>query len=269
MKYIKSAFNYTGSKFKLLEQIYSYFPDKENVNIFWDIFTGGGSVFINSEYDKILANDIITPLVNFYKELKSKEWSEIKENLEPFILDKLDKEGYAMSRSEFNKTKNPYHFFCLVQACTNNMLRFNKKFEFNQTWGKRTYNPNTEKKLYAYWERLQQQNVKFSNVEYSELLPYIIKNDRNFVYLDPPYIITEAGYNAFWSKKLEEDLYNFMDELDKNGVKFAMSNVSIHKGKPNLFMNRVDKYNVVNLEHNYDKVARGDKGTQEILVMNY
>ena len=40
--YINTPFNYTGSKFKLLEQIYQHFPDKKEVDTFYDVFAGGG-----------------------------------------------------------------------------------------------------------------------------------------------------------------------------------------------------------------------------------
>ena len=75
-------------------------------------------------------------------------------------------------RSEFNEkgSVDPYQFFCLVVSCTNNMIRWNKKFQFNQTFGKRTYNKNTEEKLIEYFNRIKELNVKFTNYTYTDLL---------------------------------------------------------------------------------------------------
>ena len=38
MEYLKNAFNYTGSKYKLLDQILPQFPKKTDVDIFIDFF---------------------------------------------------------------------------------------------------------------------------------------------------------------------------------------------------------------------------------------
>lgn len=266
--YLKSAFNYTGAKYPILEQIFTHFPD--DVEIFYDVFCGGGSVFINSNYQNIVANDVIKPLVDFYKELKVNEWEDILINLKPFILDKSDKEAYSKSRQLFNHNQTPYHFFSLIQSCTNNMMRFNKKFEFNQTWGNRSFGKKTEEKLFAYWQKLQSMNVDFYNHNYGDLLPIILEDKRkSFVYLDPPYQITDAGYNAFWSLGLEKGLYDFLDTLDNNNIRFALSNVANHKGKINPFLDRIKKWDIIEISHDYDKVARKEIGTQEILIKNY
>ncbi len=267
--YLKSAFNYTGAKYPILEQIFTHFPN--DVEIFYDVFCGGGSVFINSNYQNIVANDVIKPLIDFYKELKVNDWETILTNLKPFILDKSDKEAYSKSRSLFNANQTPYHFFSLIQSCTNNMMRFNKKFEFNQTWGNRGFGKKTEEKLFAYWEKLKDKNVEFYNINYIDLLPIILEDKRkSFVYLDPPYFGTLSGYNTYWSKELEEKIYYFLDILNKNNIKFALSGVSIHKDKKNPFFDRLTDYKIINIEHDYDKVSKKQIGiTQEILVINY
>lgn len=61
-----------------------------------------------------------------------------------------------------------------------------------------------------------------------------------------------------------------MDELDSNGIKFMMSNVSKHKGKENPHLDKIKKYKIIELDFDYEKVAR-KKGSdsQEIIVMNY
>ena len=55
-KYIKSPLNYTGGKYKLLNQILPLFP--EDINTFVDLFTGGCNVAINVNANRIIANDL-------------------------------------------------------------------------------------------------------------------------------------------------------------------------------------------------------------------
>jgi hypothetical protein len=53
--------------------------------------------------------------------------------------------------------------------------------------------------------------------------------------------------------------------------KLYYSVVSVHKGIENPFMDRLSKYKVVNIKHDYEKVARKKNmgESQEILVINY
>ena len=268
-KFIASPFNYTGSKYKLLPQIKEKFP-KEQTLI--DLFAGGGSVFINSqEYSKIIANDCINPLIQFYKWLQNNSWETVIQT----IYDRDIKNScheyshneYLKLRERFNEKNDFIDFFILVCSCTNNMMRFNKKLEFNQTFGKRSFNSNTEKKLKEYHNVLfQNDKIQFISDNFINIVP-----DKNsFVYLDPPYLITEAGYNAYWSKTLEESLYQYIDELNDNGIKFMLSNVSEHKGKKNPNMNKIKKYNIVEVNYDYNKVSRnGESKSKEIIIMNY
>ena len=64
-KYIKSPMNYTGGKFKLLNDIIPLFP--KDINNFVDLFAGGLNVGLNVDAKNIYANDQITYLVDLYK----------------------------------------------------------------------------------------------------------------------------------------------------------------------------------------------------------
>jgi hypothetical protein len=66
-------------------------------------------------------------------------------------------------------------------------------------------------------------------------------------------------------------MYEFLKELDSSGLKFMFSNVSEHKGFINPHLEKLKKYNIINIEHDYNKVARDGKesGSKEIIVINY
>lgn len=233
---------------------------------------GGGSVFINTHYKNIYANDIIKPLISFYKELQNNNFDYIIENINKWKIDKDNQQQYNDYRKIFNDNGSvePYLFFSLIQSCTNNMMRFNKKYEFNQTFGKRTFNKNTEEKLQEYHKTIKEKNITFTNFTYCEMLDKVLNSKKDiFVYLDPPYLITEAGYNSYWSEKLETSLYGYLDKLNANGNKFIMSNVAEHKDKVNPYMKKIEKYNIIQIQHDYNKVSRGINSTKEIIVKNF
>jgi len=129
MNYVNTPFNYTGSKFKLLEQI---LPEMDYTkNYFVDLFCGGGSVYTNivDKYDKVLVNDIISELIGIHTNLL--ESDNIIEQTKLLCPSKGDKESYLKLREDFNKDKTPERLWALMLCCTNNLMRFNTKGEFN------------------------------------------------------------------------------------------------------------------------------------------
>jgi DNA adenine methylase Dam len=271
---LKSPLNYAGSKHDLMEQLLQHFPSTESVDVFYDVFAGGLSVSMNTNYKKTIANDIIKPLIEFYYNLNTASKRGLVDDeilkIKSFAINKESQEEYNKIRQDFNETGNPYQFFALVSSCTNNMMRFNKSFKFNQSFGKRTINDSTVQKLKDYCNVLVNKDIYFSNFTYQDLFKIQPVNQRDFVYLDPPYMISEAGYNAYWSKKSEESLYDLLDELDSKGIRFVMSNLKQHKGVINPYLHRIDKFQIIELDYDYEKVAR-KKGAEsiEIIVKNF
>jgi len=267
---LQSPFNYTGSKSKLVDQLTRYFPKNHSELHCYDLFGGGGGFFINtlSEFQGTTVNDIIVPLIQFYKWIQETEWHIVRSVLRNANIPKDDQEVYLNLRERFNSERNFIDFFILVCSCTNNMMRFNKSYGFNQTWGKRNFNPRTEDKLKAYHSEIYKNgSIQFLNQNFTDIE---IKPNA-FVYLDPPYLITEAGYNAYWSKELELKLYNYIDELDNQGIPFMLSNVIMHKGKENPCISKLSSYNVIELNFDYKKVSRNKskQDSQEVIVTNY
>ena len=264
----KSPLNFTGAKDQQMLGLSYFFP--KDVDTFYDVFAGGLSVTIISDYQKIVANDIITPMIEFYKEMQELNLEDFLYNVKAFAIPKDSPEDYAIARELFNKESNPYLFFALVSSCTNNMMRFNKKLKFNQTFGKRTINDNTIFKLTNYHKEINKKNITFTSLPYREFLTKQVFSKNDFVYLDPPYLITEAGYNAYWSMEDERMLYYMLEMLNEQGIRFIMSNVSEHNGKVNPFLHRLTGFEIIEVPFEYEKVARKKgKGTKEIIVKNF
>jgi len=268
-KYINSPFNFTGNKFKLLEQI---IPEMDySKEYFVDLFTGGGSVYTNivHKYDKILVNDIITELIGIHKGLL--EGDDIIIKTKSLCPSKDDKDAFLKLRNSFNEEKTPEKLWALMLSCTSNMMRFNKKFQFNQTFGKRSWNDSTTKKVEKFTEHIRQYQGKilFTSKTFNDIN---IKKP-SMVYIDPPYSNTEAGYNNYWEKNDDLKLYNYCKELDKNGSSFMVSGVLSHDGESCLLLDKLiaDGYIVKELDYDYEKVARkkNSKKSQEVIIMNY
>ena len=229
MEYVNGVLNYTGSKFKLLDQI---LPELDYTKkYFVDLFTGSFVVGANviDKYEKILANDIISELVGIHKGLiESDDFIERTKKLCP---SKTNQEEFLKLRESFNEEKTPEKLCALILSCNSNLMRFNKSYLFNQTWGKRTWNSSTDKKVEEFinHRRPHKDKIKFISKHFNEV---DIKKP-SMIYIDPPYSriqddsgnimneqISEAGYNCYFSKQDDVDLYKYVTNLNKNNNSF-------------------------------------------------
>nr|DAI99454.1 MAG TPA: adenine-specific methyltransferase [Caudoviricetes sp.] len=277
-KYIKSPMNYTGGKGKLLNQILPLFP--KNINTFVDLFTGGCNVAVNVNANKIIANDLCTQVIDTYKGIQNNTTEEnikmIEEIIDKYDLSKENREGYLELRKAYNDGNKEWHiFYTLLAYSFNNQIRFNKKGEFNMPFGKgrSSFNPTLKKKFEDFSNAIHNKNIKFTNNDFKKLNIDKLKDD-DFVYLDPPYLVTEATYNTGWNEETEKELLSLCDRLNEKGIKFAISNVLEHNGSKNeILINWSKNYNVNYLNYdysncNYHKKDNGHKSI-EVLITNY
>ena len=93
------------------------------------------------------------------------------------------------------------------------------------------------------------------NTDYKKFeLDSLTSND--FCYFDPPYYLGDASYNENdgWNEYKEKELLEYINKVNKHGIKFALSNVTEHKGLKNEIL--IDwaienQYNIHNLNYNY------------------
>lgn len=279
MEYVKSPLNYTGGKYKLLPQLLELFP--KQVNTFVDLFAGGGNVSVNVKAEKVVFNDLMWQVPEMLQEFKKIGVEESLRKIDGYIssydLSKENKEGYLALRELYNKGKSdPLMLYTLICYSFNNQIRFNNKGAYNMPFGKdRSFNPTLREKFITFVQRLQSMEIQFSSKDFRELdLDTLGEND--FVYCDPPYLITVASYNenGGWGEQAERDLLAKLDTLDKAGVKFGLSNVFESKGKETIILKEWAKgYKVHYLDHTYSNCSYHKKDKQskdiEVFITNY
>ena len=283
---IKSPLNYIGGKYKLLNQILPLFP--KEINTFIDLFAGGCNVGINVNANRVIFNDNLIYLIDLYIELQKNDINFILEHINnrinEFSLSKINENGYKKLREYYNKYKNPLDLFVLIAFSFNHQIRFNNSHNFNNPFGKNRSSFNNQMKLnlIRFVKRLKKIEAKFLNSDFSNFDFSILKK-KDFLYCDPPYLITTGTYNdgkrGFngWSEKEEIKLLNILDNLNKNGIRFAFSNVIEHKGKENILLKEWIGQNNHNIHYlnknyansNYQTKIRNKKSTIEVLITNY
>lgn len=282
-KYIKSPLNYIGGKHKILDKIMPMFP--QNITSFVDLFAGGLNVGINISADTIYVNEHITYLIELYEYFRKVSiedlLSNIKGRISEYRLTNTNQEGYLELRREYNNSKNILDLFVLTCFSFNHQIRFNSKHEFNIPFGKErsSYNSSIEANLVQFVQALKEKNYVFVNGDFAKFdFEKIRKGD--FVYCDPPYLITNGSYNdgkrgfKDWTMKEEEELLELLDSLDRKGILFALSNVFYHKGASNdLLIEWSKKYYTHYIDKNYSNCSYQLKDrkakTIEVLITNF
>lgn len=268
MNYILPPFNYTGSKYRLLAQLIPEFDTTRRM--FVDLFSGGGSVWTNilHLYDLVMANDIIGELIGIQRALL--ESDDIIEQVKTLAVNKEDQAGYHDLRDSFNREKTAPKLWALILCCTNNMMRFNRRLLFNQTFGKRSFNKQTleKTKLFTAHIRAYREKIVFSSKDFTQVDIKIPA----FFYIDPPYSNTEAGYNSYWGPADDLMLADYCKNLHERGQTFCVSGSLNHAGEKCRLLEELIKtgFCYKELVCDYNKVSRrGKKETVEIIVKNF
>lgn len=300
---VKSPLNYTGGKYKILNQIIPIFP--KELDLFVDLFSGGSNVGVNVNAKRIVCVDKQKEIIRVMELFKKYEDGYIIDKLEK-IIDKYELSnsllnGYEMyncssdkglgsyNKSKYTELRNNYNniksdsiekdflFLTLIIYGFNNQIRFNNNGEFNMPVGKRDLNNSLRKNLKNFITKLKTKNIEFVNSDFREFA--IETTENTLVYCDPPYFLGTASYNenGGWTKQDEIDLLNYLTILDSKGIKFALSNVIEHKGAIHIMLETWIKEHNYTIHYitcdynnsNYHKQEGNITKTVEVLITNY
>lgn len=301
---IPSPLNYIGGKYKLLPQILPLFPVISGT--FIDLFCGGCNVGINVNADRVILNDTDENLRYLYNTFKNMDKDVLLKMIENIIekyglsrsdiygyehygcesgkgLGEYNKQPYLKLREDFNEHTNfDYYYYAILYVLIvysfNNQIRFNSNGKFNLPVGKRDYNTKMQKKLSDFIDRLKEGNFVITSTDF-EFFSLDGYGENDFIYADPPYLITCATYNeqGGWNEDKERALYKFLDKANEQGIRFALSNVLRSKGKENAILIKWlednPQYRTISLDYNYSNSNYQTKdrssGSEEVLIVNY
>ena len=271
-----SPLNFIGGKHDLIGFLKNYMP--KNINVFYDLFGGGFNVGLNINANKIIYNDInfkVRELLEYITNADMKDFYKyISQLIAKLGLCKENKEAYLKLREKYNNTPIAHRdcrdLFLLIMFGFQQQIRFNSNLDYNNPVGQAGFNDKILEKLISFSRVTKEKKVFYYSEDYERFAEYV--NEDDFVYIDPPYLITLGSYNdgkrGFngWSENEERRLLKFLDVLNKRKIKFMLSNVLTHKNKENIILkNWIEKNNYKIIE--YGAKARGNRS--EIIVINY
>lgn len=300
MNKVRSPLFYVGDKYKLMPQLSKLFP--KNINTFYDVFCGGGSASINTKAKSYILNDFDTNVIDLHLMLQKEspaiedfifrmheiinhyglslsedgpnlKIEDLKKEYRKTYFSKYNKKNYLLLRAKYNddQSRTDLLYLLLVYGF-NHMIRFNKEGKFNLPVGNVDWNKNVSLALNNYANWSNNNKISFFNLDFEDFLYKMSFKDDDFLYFDPPYLITFSDYNKFWNLDEEKRLYNRLDYLNSQGITWGISNMLNHKGKENkILLEWSKKYRIYNIESNY--ISRFDnsvkKDSKEIYVTNY
>lgn len=280
-KYLKSPMNYIGGKYKLLPQILPHFPAQ--IGTFVDLFAGGCNVAVNVQAEHILCNDLNEKIIELFEAFRQRELEDILRQIDARIaeyhLSKENEEGFLRFRSEYNRAPDPIDLYTLTCYSFNYQFRFNNQLEYNNPFGRQRsqFSQNMRRNLIAFVTRLKERDIRFCSRDFTQV-PLDGLGPGDFLYCDPPYLITTGTYNdgnrgfRDWKEEQEYALYAYLDAASARGIRFALSNVLEHKGRKNeILLSWAKKYRIIALDYNYSNASYNThKGkSREVLVVNY
>lgn len=309
--YIRSPLNYTGNKYRILDQLIPHMP--KNINVLVDLFAGGATVGLNVNAKEIVFVDSNERVINLLKHLASfLRFEDLLSNILKIIskyklslssvygysfykkqitdpnpnngLKQFNEEGFYKLREDYNKliNKNTSEanelLYVLMVYGFNNDMRFSRTGEFNLPVGKTDFNLNNAIKLKRYIDRIKDIDCKFVCSDFLSKDVNKIISRADFVYMDPPYLITTAIYNESnqWNNEDEHRLLDFIDNLIRDNKNFMLSNVIEKKDKRNeplyYWTHKNEEHiEIINIDYNYrsssyNKINR-DAKEQEIIII--
>lgn len=180
----RAFLKWAGGKYALIEHICMRLPNGKKLI---EPFVGAGSVFLNTEYDHYVLNDINPDLISLYKQLKTNTEFVISEAQKLFCAANNQEARYYDLRKEFNATDDPLYksllFLYLNRHGYNGLCRYNLSGGYNVPFGryKAPYFP--KKELYYFAEKSQR--ATFTCESFQQSFKRARKSD--VIYSDPPY----------------------------------------------------------------------------------
>lgn len=298
MDIVNSPIFYMGNKYNLLQQLKPLFP--QNINTFYDLFGGGGSISLNVKADKIVYNELNYNVYKLFELFKENDYetiiNHIEKRVKEFNLPTMScdvrtkhyqeeykqehNKNYLKFRKYYNESDRNYlDLYTLTFFSFCNLIRFNSKSEFNMPFGNRCFLAEHKPLIMCCCYKMERINIELKNEDALKIIEDNLDNfkEDDFIYLDPPYLNTMAVYNekrAFGGWNIDNDLklFELLEKLDKRKIKWGLSNVFQNKTYKNEHLIKWcedNGWNVNHLKKEYASLGKGVSNTDEVYICNY
>ena len=224
---VRPPLKWAGGKFRIIDDIRQLLPAGKRLI---EPFVGSGAVFLNTDYDRYIVNDINRDLTLFYRVLKKKRDGFISYSRRFFTSTHNTAVCYYKLREDFNATANSTRkaalFLYLNKHGYNGLCRYNTAGEMNVPFGryKEPYFP--EREMLAFIKKANR--ITIQNKDFAAVMQAAIEGD--VIYCDPPYVPLSqtsnfTSYSAGGFSILDQQRLAYLAERTaKRGIPVLISN---------------------------------------------
>ena len=133
---------------------------------------------------------------------------DLKKEYKKTYYAKYNKDSYLKLRDSFNENNYTIELYLLLIYGFNRMIRFNSKGLFNVPVGNVDFNTNVAEALENYLKFMKNNKVEFYSSDYLDFVKEIEFQERDFIYFDPPYLISNSEYKL-WVKVMMLSFINY------------------------------------------------------------
>jgi len=267
---MRSPLKWAGGKKKIVSEIASLLPEKGNKRLV-EPFVGGGSVFLNLEFDEYLLIDMNKDLINLFNIIKNQPTKFIADAKKFFDGKSNQAEKYYKLRDQFNRSTDTYKrsllFLYLNRHGFNGLCRYNKSGGYNVPFGqyKGPYFP--EKELVCFSEKAEK--ATFIQGDFGVAFSQLRSDD--VVYCDPPYspINPTSNFTTYTGNSFTDEdhcrLVNCAEKAKGLGVPTLISNHyvdftrELYKG--------ADKKKLLQVQRYISQKGEGRVKVEEVLAL--
>jgi len=226
---MRSALKWAGGKKRVIGEIKKILPIKGKKRLV-EPFVGGGSVFLNLDFDEYLLVDMNEDLISLFNFIKVKADRFINDAEKLFNDENNQTDHYYRYRQQFNDAKDPYErallFLYLNRHGYNGLCRYNKSGGYNVPFGryKQPYFPKAELEFFA--EKAQK--ATFLQGDFATAFTQLKTDD--VIYCDPPYspINRTSNFTAYAGMTFTDDdqrrLVSYAEKAKQQGIPTLISN---------------------------------------------
>lgn len=266
----RSALKWAGGKKKVINDIASLLPTKGKKRLV-EPFVGGGSVFLNLDFEDYLLVDMNQDLITLFNLIKSQPTQFITDAIKFFTSENNQSEMYYEFRRQFNQSTDPYErsllFLYLNRHGYNGLCRYNQSGGYNVPFGRYKHPYFPQKELEFFSEKAQK--ATFMQGDFEAAFSQLQADD--VVYCDPPYspINRTSNFTAYAGN-------SFTDEDQQRLVKCAER--ARNKNIPTLISNHyvdftselykgANKTKLFQVQRSISQKGKGRIKVQEILAL--
>jgi len=267
---MRSALKWAGGKKKVIDDIANLLPTKGKRRLV-EPFVGGGSVFLNLDFDEYLLIDMNQDLISLFNLIKSQPTQFISDAAKFFNSENNQPENYYEFRRQFNASTDPYErsllFLYLNRHGYNGLCRYNKSGGYNVPFGryKHPYFPKNELEYFSE----KSQKATFMQGDFETAFSQLRADD--VVYCDPPYspINRTSNFTAYTGSSFTDEdqlrLVNCAELARSKNIPTLISNHyvdfthELYKG--------ANKKKLFQVQRSISQKGKGRKKVKEILAL--